>query len=102
MAGHFNFNFGGPDPLLGVASDYTSQFKDIEQLTRIATTITHYGSSLTQFNATLFKYTIGCYVEFMEVARKDVGYIKWFMSNPEFDITTKVTLRQYYADRKNK
>lgn len=41
-------------------------------------------------------------IEFMEVARKDVGYIKWFMSNPEFDITTKVTLRQYYADRKNK
>lgn len=31
MAGHFNFNFGGPDPLLGVASDYSSQFKDIEQ-----------------------------------------------------------------------
>jgi hypothetical protein len=31
MAGHFNFNFGGPDPLLGVASDYTSQYKDIEQ-----------------------------------------------------------------------
>lgn len=31
MAGHFNFNFGGPDPLLGVASDYSSQYKDIEQ-----------------------------------------------------------------------
>jgi hypothetical protein len=31
MAGHFNFNFGGPDPLLGGASDYTSQYKDIEQ-----------------------------------------------------------------------
>lgn len=41
-------------------------------------------------------------VEFMEVARKDAGYIKWFMSNSEFDITTKVILRQYYADRKNK
>lgn len=31
MAGHFNFNFGGADPLLGVASDYSSQYKDIEQ-----------------------------------------------------------------------
>ena len=31
MAGHFNFNFGGPDPLLGVTSDYSSQYKDIEQ-----------------------------------------------------------------------
>ena len=31
MAGHFNFNFGGTDPLLGVSSDYSSQFKDIEQ-----------------------------------------------------------------------
>lgn len=31
MAGHFNFNFGGPDPLLGVTSDYQSQYKDIEQ-----------------------------------------------------------------------
>jgi hypothetical protein len=31
MAGHFNFNFGGPDPLLGVSSDYSSQYKDIEQ-----------------------------------------------------------------------
>jgi hypothetical protein len=31
MAGHFNFNFGGPDPLLGVASDYSAQYKDIEQ-----------------------------------------------------------------------
>lgn len=31
MAGHFNFNFGGTDPLLGVASDYSSQYKDIEQ-----------------------------------------------------------------------
>jgi hypothetical protein len=40
--------------------------------------------------------------EFMSVARKDVGYIKWFMSNPEFDITTKRTLQKYYADRKNK
>lgn len=31
MAGHFNFNFGA-DPLLsGVSSDYSSQFKDIEQ-----------------------------------------------------------------------
>ena len=31
MAGHFNFNFGGPDPLLGVSSDYSAQFKGIEQ-----------------------------------------------------------------------
>lgn len=31
MAGHFNFNFGGTDPLLGVTSDYSSQYKDIEQ-----------------------------------------------------------------------
>ena len=31
MAGHFNFNFGAADPLLGVGTDYASQFKDIEQ-----------------------------------------------------------------------
>lgn len=32
MAGHFNFNFGGgSDPLLGAASDYATQFRDIEQ-----------------------------------------------------------------------
>lgn len=31
MAGHFNFNFGGADPLLGGSSDIASQFKDIEQ-----------------------------------------------------------------------
>jgi hypothetical protein len=31
MAGHFNFNFGAADPLLGVSTDYASQFKDIEQ-----------------------------------------------------------------------
>lgn len=32
MAGHFNFNFsGGADPLLGVSSDYATQFRDIEQ-----------------------------------------------------------------------
>lgn len=35
-------------------------------------------------------------VEFMEVARKDAGYIKWFMNNPEFDYHTKQTLREYY------
>lgn len=35
-------------------------------------------------------------VEFMEVARKDAGYIKWFMNNPEFDNHTKQTLREYY------
>lgn len=39
-------------------------------------------------------------VEFMEVARKDVGYIKWFMTNPEFDYHTKQTLRDYYAKNK--
>lgn len=39
-------------------------------------------------------------VEFMEVAKKDVSYIKWFMTNPEFDYHTKQTLREYYAKRK--
>lgn len=34
--------------------------------------------------------------EFMEVAAKDPGYIKWFMDNKEFDDTTKNTLRLYY------
>lgn len=34
--------------------------------------------------------------EFMSVARADAGYIKWFMNNPEFDHTTKETLREYY------
>ena len=41
-------------------------------------------------------------IEFMEVAYKDAGYIKWIMTNPEFDITTKNTLRQYYAKNKLK
>lgn len=39
-------------------------------------------------------------VEFMDVARKDVGYIKWFMTNPDFDYHTKQTLREYYAKNK--
>lgn len=36
-------------------------------------------------------------VEFMEVCNKDVSYIKWFMNNPEFHISTKNTLKSYYA-----
>ena len=36
-------------------------------------------------------------VEFMEVAKQDVGYIKWFMNNPGFDINTKKILKEYYA-----
>lgn len=39
-------------------------------------------------------------VEFMEVTKKDVSYIKWFMTNPEFDYHTKQTLREYYAKNK--
>lgn len=35
--------------------------------------------------------------EFMEVAKQDVGYIKWFMNNPGFDISTKNILKDYYA-----
>ena len=38
--------------------------------------------------------------EFMEVAAKDPGYIKWFMGNSEFDESTKNTLRLYYKSRK--
>ena len=38
--------------------------------------------------------------EFMEVAKMDVGYIKWIMTNDDFDITTKQTLREYYAKNK--
>ena len=38
--------------------------------------------------------------EFMEVAAKDPGYIKWFMDNKEFDESTKNTLRLYYILRK--
>ena len=34
--------------------------------------------------------------EFMSVAKSDLSYIKWFMNNPEFDINTKETLREYY------
>lgn len=35
-------------------------------------------------------------VEFMEVANKDVGYVKWFMNNSDFSNHTKNTLRNYY------
>ena len=38
--------------------------------------------------------------EFMQVCSLDPGYIAWFMKNPEFDITTKLTLKKYYAERK--
>ena len=41
-------------------------------------------------------------IEFMEVASKDASYIKWLMMNPEFDITTKTTLKHYYAKNKSK
>lgn len=43
-------------------------------------------------------FAIGKYKgrEFMDVARSDVGYIKWIMTNDDFDITTKQTLREYY------
>lgn len=40
--------------------------------------------------------------EFMEVTKKDPGYIKWFMLNPEFDITTKKVLKTYYSAKKCK
>lgn len=44
-------------------------------------------------------FAIGKYKgrEFMDVARTDVSYIKWVMTNDDFDITTKQTLREYYA-----
>lgn len=35
-------------------------------------------------------------VEFMEVTRKDPGYIKWFMTNKDFSEHTKNILRNYY------
>lgn len=35
-------------------------------------------------------------IEFMEVTKTDVSYIKWFMNNPEFDIHTKNVVREYY------
>lgn len=38
--------------------------------------------------------------EFMEVTKKDPQYIKWFMLNNEFDITTKAICRAYYAKNK--
>lgn len=47
-------------------------------------------------------FAIGKYKgrEFMEVAKMDVGYIKWIMTNDDFDITTKQTLREYYVKHK--
>lgn len=39
--------------------------------------------------------------EFMTVCKNDPGYIKWFMTNPEFDIHTKDILRNYYTLHKN-
>jgi DNA polymerase-3 subunit epsilon len=39
--------------------------------------------------------------EIMEVVKKDPGYIKWFMTNPEFDITTKQLIKLYYNKHKN-
>jgi DNA polymerase III epsilon subunit-like protein len=44
-------------------------------------------------------FAIGKYKghEFMEVASTDASYIKWIMTNDDFDITTKQTLREYYA-----
>jgi DNA polymerase-3 subunit epsilon len=47
-------------------------------------------------------FTKGKYkgVEFMEVASKDVGYIKWYMNNPDFDRHTKHILREYYANNR--
>ena len=35
-------------------------------------------------------------IEFMEVTRKDPGYIKWFMTNKDFSNHTKNILRNYY------
>ena len=35
-------------------------------------------------------------IEFMEVARKDQSYIKWFMNNKDFSDHTKNILRNYY------
>lgn len=38
--------------------------------------------------------------EFMEVTRKDPGYIRWFMENKDFSEHTKNILRTYYKTRK--
>lgn len=35
-------------------------------------------------------------VEFMEVAKGDPGYIKWYMNNPDFSNHTKNIIRNYY------
>lgn len=39
-------------------------------------------------------------VEFMEVAKEDVGYISWYMKNPDFSNHTKKILREYYANNR--
>ena len=43
-------------------------------------------------------FTKGKYrgVEFMEVAKGDLGYIKWYMNNPDFSNHTKNIIRNYY------
>lgn len=43
-------------------------------------------------------FTKGKYrgVEFMEVAKGDPGYIKWYMNNPDFSNHTKNIIRNYY------
>ena len=40
-------------------------------------------------------------IEFMEVARRDPGYIKWYMNNPDFSNHTKNILRNYYITSRN-
>ena len=32
----------------------------------------------------------------MEVAKGDLGYIKWYMNNPDFSNHTKNIIRNYY------
>lgn len=39
-------------------------------------------------------------VEFMEVARSDAGYVKWFMTNKDFSDHTKNILRNYYISNR--
>ena len=39
-------------------------------------------------------------VEFMEVAKGDPGYIKWFMTNKDFSDHTKNILRNYYISNR--
>ena len=39
-------------------------------------------------------------VEFMQVAKGDPGYIKWFMTNKDFSDHTKNILRNYYITKR--